>query len=270
MAKKVLTLFILCISILTNAWCQKPIENKAFQVGEDLSYDLYFNWQFIWVKVGNAYMSTKSTRYKNQDAIRTYLITKGNKRADRFFVMRDTLTSISTKNLVPLYFQKSAEEGKRYTVDKVWYDYVDGKTNTNLYFLDRHGKVRRNNHSTKNEVYDMISMLNRARSWDAKDLKPGQKIKFLMAEGKHVEEQTKKKKKKDIVKANDDKKYNCHKLSFVEYDERGKEHEIITFYITDDDNHLPVRLDMNLKFGSAKAYLVSAKNCKHPITSIVK
>ena len=116
----------------------------------------------------------------------------------------------------------------------------------------------------------MISMLNRARSWDAKDLKPGQKIKFLMAEGKHVEEQTVIYRKKEVVKANDDKKYHCHKLSFVEYDEKGKEHEVITFYITDDDNHLPVRLDMNLKFGSAKAYLTSAKNCKHPITSIVK
>ena len=99
---------------------------------------------------------------------------------------------------------------------------------------------------------------------------PEARTENQIPDGRHVEEQTVIYRKKDIVKANDDKKYNCHKLSFVEYDERGKEHEIITFYITDDDNHLPVRLDMNLKFGSAKAYLVSAKNCKHPITSIVK
>lgn len=260
----------ICLLLATSSlWAQTPTENKAIKVGEDLTYDLYFNWQFIWVKVGNAYMNTTGSTYQNQKALKTYLITKGNKKADKFFVMRDTLTSIATEKLVPLYYQKSAEEGKHYTVDKVWYNYAGGKTNMDLYFLDRHGNVRRKAETATREVYDMVSMLNRARSWDATKLKPGQKIKFLMAEGKHVEEQTVIYRKKEVVKANDDVKYSCHKLSFVEYDEKGKEKEIITFYVTDDDNHLPVRLDMNLKFGSAKAFLTSAKNYKHPLKSIV-
>ncbi|MCQ2267341.1 MAG: DUF3108 domain-containing protein [Bacteroidaceae bacterium] len=268
--RKLTTLLLLCLALATNAWSQTPTENKAIKVGEDLTYDLYFNWKFIWVKVGKAYMNTTATNYKNQKALKTYLITRGNEKADKFFVMRDTLTSISTNNLVPLYYQKSAEEGKRYTVDKVWYNYSGGKTNCDLWYKNRHGEVKTGKHSTAKEVYDMISMLNRARSWDAKNLKPGQKIKFLMAEGKHVEEQTVIYRKKEVIKANNDVKYNCHTLSFVEYDEKGKENEIVTFYVTDDDNHLPVRLDLNLKFGSAKAYLVTAKNYKHPMKSVVK
>ena len=46
--------------------------------------------------------------------------------------------------------------------------------------------------------------------------------------------------------------------------------EVITFYITDDRNHLPVRLDMYLNFGSAKAFLTDIKGNRHPLTSIVK
>lgn len=268
--KKLSLLILFSFSVLTAAMAQTPTENKAIQVGEDLTYDLYFNWKFIWVKVGKAYMKTSATTYKNQKAMKTYLITKGNEKADKFFVMRDTLTSISTDQLVPLFYQKSAEEGKRYTVDKVSYTYAGGKTNCDLWYKNRHGEIKTNKYATAKEVYDMISMLNRSRSWDAKNLKPGQRIKFLMAEGKHVEEQTVIYRKKETIKANNDVKYSCHKLSFVEYDKNGKENEIITFYVTDDQNHLPVRLDMNLKFGCAKAYLVTAKNYKHPLTSVIK
>ena len=52
--------------------------------------------------------------------------------------------------------------------------------------------------------------------------------------------------------------------------ENGKYKEIVRFYVTDDANHVPVRLDMFLRFGSAKAFLVGMKGVKAPITSIVK
>ena len=40
------------------------IENRAFQGGERLTYDLYFNWKFVWVKVGKATMNTDKTTYQ--------------------------------------------------------------------------------------------------------------------------------------------------------------------------------------------------------------
>ena len=42
-----------------NASAQCGIENFAFKSGEFLSYDLYFNWKFVWVKVGTASMSRR-------------------------------------------------------------------------------------------------------------------------------------------------------------------------------------------------------------------
>jgi hypothetical protein len=52
--------------------------------------------------------------------------------------------------------------------------------------------------------------------------------------------------------------------------EDGKFKRIVDFYVTDDNNHIPVRLDMFLKFGSAKAFLVGMKGIRNPITSIIK
>ncbi|KAB4444135.1 DUF3108 domain-containing protein, partial [Bacteroides thetaiotaomicron] len=51
---------------------------------------------------------------------------------------------------------------------------------------------------------------------------------------------------------------------------KGKEKEVITFYVTDDKNHLPVRLDLYLNFGSAKAFLREIKGNRHPLTSIIE
>lgn len=45
----------------------------------------------------------------------------------------------------------------------------------------------------------------------------------------------------------------CLVFSFVEY-KKGKEKEVITFFISDDKNHLPIRLDMYLNFGSGKGF----------------
>jgi hypothetical protein len=56
----------------------------------------------------------------------------------------------------------------------------------------------------------------------------------------------------------------------VEYDKKKKEKEVITFYVTDDKNHLPVRLDLYLNFGSAKAFLQTIEGNRHPLTSIIK
>ena len=84
----------------TSAQC--GIDNTAFKSGEELDYDLYFNWQFIWVKVGSASMDTKMAKFEGKDAWKSYLITRGNNKLDKYFMMRDTLLSYCNPDLSPL------------------------------------------------------------------------------------------------------------------------------------------------------------------------
>ncbi len=264
-----LTLLALALSgTPTRAQC--PMENDAFKTGETLTYDLHFNWKFIWIKVGSASMTVNSTRYQGEDAYRAYLITRGNKKADRFFVMRDTLVSVVTEDLSPLYFRKGALEGDRYKVDEVWYSYPDGQTDVRQRYRNHRGHVSTYHRTSPECVYDMLSMLLRARSFDASTYKKGEKIHFLMADGNEVNEQTLiYRGRDDFEMENTGVKYRCLVFSFVEYED-GKEKEVITFYVTDDKNHLPVRLDLYLRFGSAKAFLTGHRNVRHPLTSIIK
>ena len=96
MKRIIFTACLICGFIMTaHAQSQCGIENTAFKSGESLTYDLYFNWKFIWMKVGSASMDTKLTKFEGKDAWKSYLITRGNDKLDKYFMMRDTLLSLS-------------------------------------------------------------------------------------------------------------------------------------------------------------------------------
>lgn len=261
-----MAVLLLCGSLPANAQCEA--NNDAFKSGEHVMYELYFNWKFIWKRVGIASLTTNSTTYHNHPAYRFNLLAVSSKQADFFFKMRDTLTSVVSEKLEPRYFRKGALEGKRYTVDEARFTFRDGLCFVNQKRVRYDGEIIETEQSSPHCIYDMLSILAQARSYNPEDYYVGQKIHFAMATGRRVEEQTLIYRGIKKMKADNDTVYRCLVFSLVEY-KKGKEKEVITFYVTDDKNHLPVRLDMFLNFGSAKAFLRSVTGNRHPLTSVV-
>lgn len=261
-----LAVLLMGLSLPAGAQCET--KNDAFKSGEHVMYDLYFNWKFVWVKAGFASLTTNATTYHSKPAYRINLLAVGSKRTDFFFKMRDTLTSVIGEKLEPRYFRKGAEEGKRYTVDEARFSYRNGLCYVNQKRTYRDGEVIETEQSDSRCINDMLSILAQARSFDPKDYVVGQRIKFPMATGRKVEEQTLIYRGVKNITAENDTTYRCLLFSLVEY-KNNKEKEVITFYITDDKNHLPVRLDLFLNIGSAKAYLKTVSGARHPLTSII-
>ena len=268
MRKRIFTIVtIAALALTTHAQC--TFKNTAFNGGEFLSYNLYYNWQFVWVKAGSASMSTVKSRYKGKEAFRASLTTRGNNKVDEMFVLRDTLLAYCSTDMAPLYFRKGAREGSRYTVDEVWYDYSGGKCNLTLKRLRKDG-TSKTIHNTREEcVYDMLNIFLRARSFNPEGWKKGNVVNIPIADGNGIDKAQLVYNGKSTIKADNGKKYRCLELSYKELDD-GKWKEIVRFYVTDDQNHIPVRLDMFLKFGSAKAFLTSIKGNRNPITAVVK
>ncbi len=268
MRRLIFILLGLCLGVA--AYSQCAAKNDAILPGEHLTYELKFNWKFIWVTAGKAEMSLEKTTYNGKPCFKTELLSVSNKRVDFFFKMRDTLTCITTEHLEPVYFRKGAEEGDKYTVDEVRFGFENGKCVVDQQRM-RRGRSTITAKDTLDEcVFDMLSILLQARSFDPTSYKKGDKILFQMATGRRVEEQTLIYRGKEVFKAENGVKYRCLVFSLVEYDKKKKEKEVITFYVTDDKNHLPVRLDLYLNFGSAKAFLETVEGNRHPLTSIVK
>lgn len=263
--------FIICAlsfnTVTVQAQC--GIENKAFQGGEFLAYDLYFNWKFVWLKVGSASMSTVKSVYGGKTAYRTSLITRGNDKLDGVFVMRDTLLCYCDTDLNPLYHRKGSLEGKRYYVDELWYTYPRNNCHIKMHRIDADGEEHMKEKEYKDCVYDMMSIFLRARNFDAANLKEGDVIPMPITDAKNLSNSWLKYRGKETYKIDGTKeKFRCLVFSFIEHDD-GKNNELIRFYVTDDDNHIPVRLDLFLSFGSAKVFLKSYKGVRNPITSKV-
>jgi hypothetical protein len=102
-------------------------------------------------------MYTVQSHYRGQQAYRASLVTRGNNKVDDLFVLRDTLLCYSSLDMEPLYFRKGAREGKRYTVDEVFYNYAGGRTNLRQHRLHNDSSNTWENHSYTYCVYDMLT-----------------------------------------------------------------------------------------------------------------
>lgn len=89
--RRVLFILLLTISLLIPS--QADALSRAFNDREVITYQLYFNWKFVWIKAGTATMTTQPSTYKGKNVFRTSLVTQTSRKIDRFFVMRDTITS---------------------------------------------------------------------------------------------------------------------------------------------------------------------------------
>lgn len=267
---------IAILLLLVSFFCATPSVAQnlsraiAFKSGEELGCNLYFNWKFIWVKVGNAKLTISDTIYNGQRAQCMKLLNSTNPKADSFFLMRDTLLTIFTPDFKPLYFRKASREGKKFRISQVWYDYsIPSKVKVSQYYRRNDNEPRYSEEYVNGPVYDMMSLLAYARTIDFTTLPLGTRLTFPVATGKRIEPQHLVYRGKKVSKSDEGKNgYSCFLVSLIT-EEDGKEEEIVNFHITDDKNHLPVLLDLVLNFGSAKARLSKKKGVLHPMTSVV-
>lgn len=269
-SKASLALIAVFLLSIANAYGQCGRENTAFQSGEEITYDLYFNWGIIAKKVGTASFKTVGTTYKGQQAFRTELLANTNRTADAIFKMRDTLTSIVSTRMEPLYYRKGSEENDRYTIDEVFYSYANGVSHVDMQRFRRGSdEITHDSADDSRCIFDMVSIMAWARSVDPATLRNGERQDFPLASGSHVEEGTLVYYGKKNLDAKDGHTYRTLVYSYITHKD-GKSSEIIRFYVSDDDNHLPLRLDLSLKFGSARVHFKSVVGNRYPLSSRIK
>ena len=167
MNKKITTLLIFfSMLICSQANAQCTFRNTALSGNEKISYNLYFNWKFIWVKAGTANMNTVYSTFNATPSFKCSLTTSTSKKVDKFFRMRDTLLVHSSRDMAPLYYKKVAHEGKRYYVDEATYSYPNGKCAVSMRHLHSDGTVSSEKKTYDHCVFDMLNIFLRARNFD--------------------------------------------------------------------------------------------------------
>ncbi len=266
---KLVALLLMSLLTIGSASSQCSVDNQYFQAGEQLSYDLYIKLAAT-IKGGYATMSTQSVKYDGKDAYKMTLISESQGFARRVFELSDTLACYTTKGVLPLAYQKDAHEGEDYTKERLTYSYPGGND----------VKIRAVRHKNGNFkfdetlefpgcTYDLMSVLFYARTLNYPQMKVGAETKVNFVSGRSKVSMRIVYDGKESVKANDDKEYNCIKLTLYIQDQAfdgGK--EAMKVYITDDNNRMPVKLETKLKVGSTRAVLKSYKGVKSPVNVV--
>ncbi len=271
--QKLLKIFILSLLILqlkVTGRPQCPVENMSFGRGEKLTYEVSYNWGFLWVKAGEVSFKTDTITINNK----LYFHLKSTGRSysfyDWFFKVRDSFTSVAdTQTLLPVEFHRKTSEGN-YKVDN---SYIFDRVNNQLISSTKNSKKKLTTDTLNLQpcTFDVLSAVYYTRTIDFADKKPGDEIFIKFIVDGELYEIPVKYLQKEVIKNRDGFSYNCIKFSAKLVPgtifEEGKE---VFVWVTDDDNKIPILVEASIIVGSVKAYLTEYQNIKHKLTSRIE
>ena len=235
------------------------VKHKAFQVGEKLRYRVTYGF----MDAGEATLELKSTTKKGdgRELIHAVGIGKTLGGFNTFYRVFDKYETFFDKSGVfPWFFKRRVDEGGYKISQDYSFKQADNKVVTDK------GKTFKIPSGTQ----DMISAFYYARTLDLSNIKKGKtfefkvfmddevfnlKIRYLGTENISVRKGT----------------FKCYKFGPVMQKGRYfKKEEDVNFWITADDNRIPVLVKANIPVGSVKLQLVEWSGLRNPLSSKVK
>ncbi|MEL6672222.1 MAG: DUF3108 domain-containing protein [Bacteroidota bacterium] len=242
----------------------RSLDNVTFQKGEFLKFRVHYG--FITAGYATLKVGEKRVWEKGRPCHHIAFTGTTNPKFDWIFKVRDVYESfLDEEALLSWRFNRSIEEGSFSSYTETHFDHWKGKAR--YIHANKHESI----FSVPDNIQDVISAFYFARTfYDQKTLKVGDKIslknfidrktfaleaKVLSREEIEVEGSTYKALKFDLL---------------IEESGMITDGSTIQFWISDDDNKIPLRIESDLMIGSLKADLMSYSGLSHPLTSLVK
>lgn len=238
-----------------NEFC--GIKNRSFNPGEKVTYKVYYNMGWIWAGAGEAVFTTKYENYKGTPVYHVKGIGTTYSSYEWFYKVRDVYESyIDTSNLMPVKFLRDVNEGDTKFTNNVTFDHTRKQAISTNGVFDIPGCVQ-----------DVLSTIYYARNIDYNKYKPGAKIPFNMFIDDEVYSLYIRYLGKEKIKTKHGT-YNAIKLApLLVEGTMFKGGEKMLVYVSDDENHIPVRIESPILIGSIKVDLLSYSNLRHPLKS---
>ncbi|HEU4574523.1 MAG TPA: DUF3108 domain-containing protein [Chitinophagaceae bacterium] len=236
------------------------VRNTAFQADEEIKYIVYYNVAGIYVNAGNATFTATLERMNNKPVYHITGEGKTNPSYDWIYKVRDKYESyIDTATLKPMKFVRNVNEGgyKKYENITFNHDANTAVTTNGVFKIPAC-------------IQDVLSSVYYARNIDFNKYKKDDKIPFNMFLDNEVYNMYIRYLGKETVKT----KYGKFRaIKFKPLLIKGtifEGGEKMTVWVTDDDNHIPVRIESPIVVGTVKVDMMGNKNLRHPLSSLIK
>ncbi|WP_438945214.1 DUF3108 domain-containing protein [Sediminibacterium sp.] len=235
------------------------IRNYAFQSGEQISFTVFYNVIGLYVNAGTATFSVNAEKLNNEPVY--HLVGEGtsNSRYDWIFKVRDKYESyIDTNNLQPIKFIRNVNEGGY-------------KINENVNFNRQANTATSEKGTVKvpNCIQDVLSAIYYARNINFEKYKPEDKIPFTMFLDNEIFNLYIKYLGKETIKTRFGK---FRAIKFKPLLVKGtlfEGGEKMTVWVSDDANHVPLRIESPIVVGSVKVDMMGYKNLRYPFSSMI-
>jgi len=234
--------------------------NISFSVGEEVAFTVYYAVAGIYVNAGTATFTSTLETISNRPVFHVTGEGKTNSSYDWIYKVRDKYeTYIDTATLQPLKFIRNVNEGGY----KKYQNITFNKSANTAITTDGVFKV-------PECVQDVVSAMYYARNIDFSKLRPDDRIPFSMFLDNQVYNMYIRYVGKETIKTRYGK-FNAIKIKPLllkgEIFDGG---ENMTVWVTDDPNHIPVRMESPLVVGKIKIDMMSHVNLRHPLSSLLR
>lgn len=264
--KKIISISLFCVAFVLIAATMLPplreVPNDSFHKGEFLKYRVHYGM----ITAGNVTVEVvpKTETVKGRPCY--HIIGKGftNSSYDWVYKIRDQYeTYLDEKALVPWKFVRNINEGDFKSYTETHFDHTSGK----VVYIDEQFKAT--NYTVPSNIQDVISAFYFARTTDRNSLKIGDKIPLTNFLDRKVFDLDAQLLKRETITV-EGKKFKALKMKLLIM-ESGMitDGSKIHFWISDDENKIPLRIETELAIGSIKADLMEYKNLRNPVTSLV-
>lgn len=235
-------------------------ENGTFMAGEELTYKIYYNWNFIWLAAGEVVFRVDDLgdKYKLSARGRTFSSYEWFFRADDYFE-----SIVRKSDLLPVSFKRDIKEGKYRYYEKIEFD------QQGLQLKTWTGKspetATESSHSISKNMHDVLSLVYSVRTHAFTAEQEGSILPlniFLDKKAydlKLVYYGTKENKK--VYRLG---RYTSHHLSpEVIAGSVFKENDRMHIWASTDKNQVPLLIESPVSVGSVKAVLSGYKGLKY-------
>jgi hypothetical protein len=235
------------------------IRNNTFSAGESITFKVFYTVAGMYVGAGEAVFNSSLEKLNNKPVY--HIVGEGKTFSfyDNFFKVRDRYeTYIDTLSLQPYKFIRNVYEGGYKKYENVTFNKVTNTAITN----DGVFKVPAC-------VQDVLSSIYYARNIDFEKFKSGDKIPFTLFLDKELFAMYIRYLGKETIKT----KYGKFKaIKFKPLLIKGtifEGGEKMTVWISDDHNKIPLRIESPISVGSIKVDMMSYKNLRYPLSSLI-
>jgi len=235
------------------------IYNKAFQSGEKINFTIYYSVVGLYVNAGNATFTTSLENYSNKPVYHVVGEGTSNSSYDWIFKVRDKYeTYFDTATLQPYKFLRDVNEGGYKIYENVTFNQ---RANTAV--------TAKGVYKVPNCIQDVLSAIYYARNMNFDAYKVDDKIPFNMFLDNEVYNLYIKYLGKEKIKTKYGK-FNAIKFKPLLIKgtifEGG---ENMTVWVSDDANHIPLRIESPIVVGSVKIDMMGYENLRYPLTSMI-